>query len=271
MRARRRSRLARWSLAAIAGLLLTVAVSQTPPGAASGGGSTSTGAGRGQGWHQLFADRFTGHTLDRSKWVAYSGQPGGAGSRWTGWWAPEHIEVRDGIAVLRAYRDARNGNRWTSAGMSTSRSLAQTFGKYEVRFRMDPGYGISFAVLLWPVAKHWPPEIDIAENAGTDGGRSSMAATVHLDAERYVQRDAAVDLSAWHTVGVEWTPGELVYTLDGAAWGAVSGSDVPAEPMYLALQTLAGAGDRWRPTPDASTPPEVDMQVDWVTGYTRTP
>jgi hypothetical protein len=215
------------------------------------------------GWKQVFTDDFPGTAVDERKWGPYHGQPAGDPG---GWWEPSHVEAGGGVARLRSYRD---GGRWVSGGMSSARALSQRYGRYDVRFRMDAGYGIGSTILLWPTADHWPPEIDFAESGGRDDVRALMSATLHYgDDDRIVQRQVTGDFTRWHTMGVEWTPGRLVYTLDGAPWATVVHPGVPDEPMELDVQTQAGSeGDVWTPAPDAGTPPEVDMEIDWVVAY----
>ena len=216
-------------------------------------------------WKLVFSDSFR-HGLDRSKWGLYSGQPGGDPG---GWWAPSHVVVRRGVLNLETYRDPRFGGRWVSGGLSNARALKQTYGKYEVRFRVDDGKGVAAIMLLWPVRDHWPPEIDFAEDGGMTGRRRSMSATLHYGAsDNQIQRGVRADLTRWHTAGVEWTPGKLVYPLAGKPWGTVRSRKVPREPMELAMQAQAGTcGDRYAPCPDATTPAKVNMQVDWVRAY----
>src|SRR3954452_7933813 len=219
------------------------------------------------GWKRVFVDDFR-HRLRRSSWGRYSGQPGGDPG---GWWAPSHVVVRHGVLQLRTYRDRRFGDRWVSGGVSSARALRQRYGKYLVRFRMDAGRGVAGVLLLWPSAEHWPPEIDFAEDGGHSRHRRSMTASLHYGARNHqVQRTVRADFTRWHTIGVEWTPRRLVYTLDGRRWGRVRGHRVPAERMELDMQTQAGTcGDRWAPCPDGSTPRRVDMEIDWVAAYAR--
>jgi beta-glucanase (GH16 family) len=218
-------------------------------------------------WKRVFSDDFR-NGLDRSKWGLYSGQPGGDPG---GWWAPSHVVVRNGVLNLETYRDPRFGGRWVSGGLSNARALKQTYGKYEVRFRVDNGKGVAAILLLWPVRDHWPPEIDFGEDGGMTGRRRSMSATLHYGAENHlIQREVRADFTRWHTIGVEWTPGKLVYTLDGRPWGRVRSRHVPSEPMELAMQAQAGTcGDRYAPCPDSSTPAKVNMQIHWVRVYAR--
>jgi beta-glucanase (GH16 family) len=216
-------------------------------------------------WRLVFSDDF--NTLNTASWGLYEGQPGGDPG---GWWEPSHVVVNGGMARLQTYRDPLVGNRWVSGGMSSSHALKQTYGKYLVRFRATVGYGVSNVVLLWPVADHWPPEIDFAEDGGTsETGRPRMSAFLHYGPDnRQIQRSVNGDFTQWHVMGVEWTPGKLVYTMDGGIWGTVKSTYVPSELMEFDIQTQAGTcGDPWTPCPNATTPALVELQVDWVRAY----
>lgn len=250
-------------VAAVAFIALTVvAIGLT---SASDRGS----AGNRAHWHRVFVDEFT-HGLEPSKWGRYTGQPGGDPG---GWWEPSHVVVKRGVLRLETYRDSHHDGRWVSGGLSSSRALKQTYGKYEVRFRMTPGTGVAGVVLLWPVRNVWPPEIDFAEDGGQTNDRRSMSATLHYGNEdRQIQRTVHADFTRWHTIGVEWTPGRLVYTLDRRRWAAIRSPHVPDQPMELDLQTQAGTcGDPHAPCPDSSTPSRVTMQIDRVVAYAYRP
>ncbi len=216
------------------------------------------------GWKLVFSDDFNGTALNMRAWGTYSGQPGGDPG---GLWDPSHVVVHDGVLELQTYRDPAFGNRWVSGGLSSAPALRQTYGKYLVRFRIDQGHGIAGIMLLWPSTSGWPPEIDFAEDGG--GTRTETTATLHYGAkDTQIARSVTGDFTLWHTVGVEWSPGHLVYTLDGSAWGTVSTSQVPGGPMELDLQTQAGTcGQADTPCPDATTPAHVNMQVDWIAAY----
>ena len=216
------------------------------------------------GWKRVFSDDFNGTRLDPAKWGPYSGQPGGDPG---GWWSPSHVVVGDGMVSLLSYRDPKFGDRWVSGGMSSAFGLKQRYGKYNVRFRVDAAPGIAYVLLLWPSRETWPPEIDFAEDGG--GTRRFSSATVHYNrADDQVSRSVEADFTKWHTIGVEWTPQRLRYTLDGEVWATVRGTFVPAIPMELDAQTQAGTcGDRFAPCPTAQTPPIVKMQIDWVVAW----
>jgi beta-glucanase (GH16 family) len=241
-------------------------------GAATSTACATAPGGAAQGpspWKVVFRDDFS-RSLDLGSWGRYSGQPGGDPG---GWWDPSHVVVRGGRLRLETYRDPRFGNRWVSGGLSSSHAVRQRYGRYDVRFRMDRGVGVAGIALLWPVRDVWPPEIDFAETGGIRHRRDEISATLHYGADNdQLQRTLSVDVSRWHVMGVRWTPGQLVYTIDGRAWSVIRSPDVPAERMELDLQTQAGTcGDRWAPCPDATTPAKVAMEVDWVRIYAYRP
>jgi beta-glucanase (GH16 family) len=220
-------------------------------------------------WRLVFFDDFSAG-LRSSSWGRYSGQPGGDPG---GWWAPSHVVVNRGALTLETYRDPRFGRRWVSGGVSSARALRQTYGKYEVRLRMDPGRGVAVVALLWPSRGGWPPEIDFAENGGETNDRRHITATLHYGADNsQIQRTLWADFTRWHVLGVQWTPARLAYTIDGRVWAVVSNREVPAGPMELDLQTQTGTcNDPSAPCPDATTPARVDAQVDWVAAYAYRP
>ena len=166
------------------------------------------------GWREVFADNFNGDTLNRSRWRVYDGQPGGDPA---GWFDPRHLKVSDGMLVISAYRDRAEGGKWATGGLSSSPGLVQTYGKYLVRFRFSAGVGIGHALVLTAANGSWPPEIDFSEDNGS--GRQDTLATLHYGSDDMrISHRTAVDLSEWHTLGVEWTRGRLRYTLDGRVW-----------------------------------------------------
>ena len=214
-------------------------------------------------WKLTFRDDFPGSRLSPAWGYPYTGQPDAYTT-----WSPSHVGVRDGKLVLSQYRE--NG-KFVSGGVALSPS--QTYGNFQIRMRVDPSDDMTYAVLLWP-SKGWPPEIDIAEDGG--GRRQSNASTLIYGAatpRTQIQVKAYADFSRWHTVGVEWSPGKLAYTLDGKKYGEVTGWKVPSQPMFLAIQTQSGGCQKgWvnRPygCPSAGIPPVANLEVDWVAVYT---
>jgi hypothetical protein len=64
----------------------------------------------------------------------------------------------------------------------------------------------------------------------------------------------------WHTYTLIWSPGSLIWEIDGTTTCTVS-EYVPSTPMYLIINTAVGGSGA--PTVDSSTFPQ-DMNVDYV-------
>lgn len=219
------------------------------------------------GWRLVLADDFNAGSRDLSRWKRYWGQPGGDPG---GWFDPAHVSIADGMMTIGAWRDPARGDEWATGGVSSAPTLVQTYGQYLVRFRVDRGIGVTHVLILWPADNSWPPEIDFSEDRGK--GRDSTLATVHYGASDHeVSHSRRVDLTRWHTLGVIWLPRRVTFTIDGRAWFEVVGFGVPDVPVVLAMQTQTWAcGGTWAPCPNATTPPKVNMDIDWVTAYAPT-
>ncbi|MFY1634983.1 glycoside hydrolase family 16 protein [Solwaraspora sp. WMMB335] len=220
------------------------------------------------GWKLVFTDDFGRQELG-TDFTAYSGSPGGDTYST---WHPDHVGVRAGTLVLQGYR--RDGT-WTTGGVSNW-PVSQVYGRWEVRFRADPSDEVTYHFLLWPRSDRWPPEIDFAEDFG--GPRTGLSAFLHYRSEagrQKARRDlTGVDFTQWHTVGVEWQPGQVRYLLDGEIWATIESAEVPDEPMWLALQAQSGGCERSREyglaaCPRVGTPDYAEIVVDWVAVYAR--
>jgi beta-glucanase (GH16 family) len=219
------------------------------------------------GWQMTYEENFNESSLPPG-WGAYSGEPGGDSY---GWWDPANVTVSNGNLHLGTSYNATLG-MYSTGGVSFY-GHPQTYGKFLVRLKgdLEPGLEISNIALLWPTAKVWPPEIDFYEDKG--GTRSSFVATVHAgpngDNSIQIARQEEMDATVWHTVGVEWTPTSVTYTLDGWTWAVVplatmpSGGTWPGQPMFLSLQSQ-NLG------PVQPTGPIETMTVAWVVEYSPT-
>jgi len=241
---------------------LTLAACGTPPPRSSDGAMPT---GDLAGWRRVLSDDFAGTRLS-GRWAAYDGRPSGDPA---GWFDADRVVVAGGLLTIRAAYD-QTRRRWVTGGVTAAHSLKQTYGKYEVRFRANKGRGIAYALLLWPIDGRWPPEIDFARDNGAE--RNRLYATLHAIGGAQLEHSTDGDFTQWHVAGVEWTPGKLAYTMDGKVWATTRDERVPDRPMALALQSQAWyCGHTWQHCPDSTTPPRVDLQIDWVVAYARRP
>ncbi len=242
-----------------------------------------------------FSDEFAlaaGVGPDRSRWNFDTGSYG---------WHTEELEVYTdrtsnaahdgrGHLVITARKDHPGG--WpcpaacvySSARLTTNGTFAQRYGRFEVRMQIPKGQGIwpafwllgdDFDEVGWPASG----EIDVMENVGKQP--NTVWATVHgpgysgkegLTEDRKIARPLGDD---FHTYAVEWSPGLLVFLLDGQEYHRVVPADVGGDrwvfekPFHLLLNVAVGG--EWPGPPDASTRFPQSLVVDWVRVYAYEP
>ena len=175
------------------------------------------------------------------------------------------------MVTFKAERKATpSGRPYASAMIGTRTTFAQAYGVWETRLRYPAGRGVWPGFFLLPKGQMAPfPEIDILEAypgpTGANGGlgKRVIVTTVHLSAAvaHSIAFDAGIDLTTdFHTYRMEWTPGRLVFSLDGAVYWTLT-EDVPSVPMYPILDLAMGAsGFRV----DETTPDPAVMDVEYV-------
>jgi hypothetical protein len=211
-----------------------------------------------KGYRRTYVTDFPGSQLP-SGWIDFTGVPGGDAQ---GQFAPSHVQVKQGMLELHAWRDPAYGDKWTTGGLcQCGRPL--TYGAIFVRSRIT-GAGPNEVELLWPVTNEWPPEVDFNETGDVD---TSTSWTIHYGSldNTYQRTLHGENMTAWHTWGVIWTPTSLTFTVDGVVWGKFSGSGaIPNVPMTLDIQQRPGCS-----LGPVCTVRDESMLVDWVAEYTR--
>jgi beta-glucanase (GH16 family) len=249
----------------------------------------------GQGYHQVFGDCFD--SFDRTKWdnhLWYNPQPP-AGDVYTDAGGILHIVSRRS----EGYPDHEIAS-YTEAGSGGPRN-AWRQGYFEARFKYTDATGAMPAFYLqgtasnidnpnWPNATQngatypncpnvpltWCPaaEIDVNEHFPVNG-LSDMESTVHRNTGgRWGMSDqtrsnynglnqSSPDLGAdWHTYAVKWTDTALTFYLDGQQIGQqLATFDSTNQQMMMILYMWT---DVYGPGPDASTPNDIETDVDWV-------
>jgi len=214
-------------------------------------------------------------------------------SKWTydlggGGWGNQELETYtnsvdnvhldgNGHLVIRA---SANGASYTSGRLKTQGRFTAQYGHLEASIKLPAGRGIWPA--FWMLGANitsvgWPQcgEIDVMENIGSEpsvnhgsahgpgysGGKSITA--------RYVLPGNAKFSDAFHTFAIDWTPGTIVFSVDGTTYSTVTRSSIPAgamwvfdAPFFLLLNVAVGG--TFPGSPDASTLFPQEMVVDYV-------
>jgi beta-glucanase (GH16 family) len=268
-----------------------------------------------QDWKPVWADEFNGTRLDRSKWTpAEDCGGGGNNERQCYTAAPANVSVKDGVLRLTALRQATTGiaNPWggskatrtlnySSGKVLTQGKFAVRYGRVEARARVPGGQGVWPAIWMMPETSAyggWPRsgEIDILETInlgapceGCDGGRENrIFGTIHFgdgaDGHRQHGGQTVPQPSAdgFHVYAVEWSPGLIVWSVDGQAYARstaadwkpangppapIASSDAPFDQPFHLILNLAFGGN-W---PEGANAKGVDetalpavLEVDWV-------
>lgn len=160
---------------------------------------------------------------------------------------------------------------YTSGWVESKQAYNVTFGYIESKIKLPYGYG------LWPA--FWTyigsgvegvnaAEIDIFEMLGGEIPNSNTISTnIHLNypdrnEHRMDFKPPGFDYTDWHTYGIEWSPNEIVWYVDGAPirslknHGIIDSSriifNLAVEPSHL---------------PNSKTPFPSEMLVDYVQVY----
>lgn len=171
--------------------------------------------------YQLFwADEFNGATLDTSKWNFR-----GLGQR------REAINVKNTVRLNGmgnlVLTTRRQGDNIYTAMIGTQNKFETTFGYFECRVKMQPSNGHWSAFWLQSPTmsnvgdtKKNGTEIDIYECFGPQD--NVIVHNIHWDGykENHKHRGSGniqVDdlLDGYHTFGLEWTPQEYIFYIDG--------------------------------------------------------
>lgn len=223
-------------------------------------------------WHQIFAENFNTSVPVGSfpgsvygpKWKVYL--DGWKDSTGNGTYYPSKVlSVTNGYLNMHLHTEITNGVAVHMVAAPEPRlptGYGQVYGRYSVRFYVDPVPGYKTAWLLWPDSGIWPaggeidyPDCNLTQTihafmhwASPSGGQTAFSTTVP-------------EAGAWHIATEEWQPGKVTFILDGSVIG-VATTLVPSDSMHYVLQTetqLSGGA----PSNSAAG----NVKVDWVTVY----
>lgn len=196
----------------------------------------------------IWSDEFDGSELDLSKWDYRGLGPRG-----------DAVVVKDCVTVdgkgSLVLTTRRTGDKIETAMIATEGKFETTFGYFEARmkFQTQEGHWSAFWLQSPTMAQTGDPkvngtEIDIIELFGSD--RKTMFMNLHWDGygkeHKKVGSKHAEDSLAegWHVIGLEWTPQEYIFFLDGKeVWRTDQAVSRAMEYIIFSLEVRNWAGD----------------------------
>ncbi|MGZ6004742.1 MAG: glycoside hydrolase family 16 protein [Candidatus Saccharimonadales bacterium] len=189
-----------------------------------------------------FCDDFNGSAgsaIDTSKWGLLSGAASWGQGCWTS--SANNITI-DGNGnlketVRKESAAACSNGPYTSGGVDSRGKFTFQYGKVEIRAKVACGGGVWPA--LWTstgTGPAWPNsgEIDILEIMLDGGAQFNAQQTLHGGPQsgswqlNYFNQSASKWCQAYHTYGVNWVPGEIDFTIDGAITHQIPSSLTPS-------------------------------------------
>ncbi len=176
----------------------------------------------------------------------------------------------------RALRGVVEGQPYVSGVLTTEKSFAQQYGRFEVRAQVPQGQGLWSAFWLLPSFDQWPagvavlPEIDVMEHLGHQ--TQTYHTTLHtnqtgeLTSHPYDHTVSQELTRRFHLYSVVWTPDSVNWYLDGQ-WKASHPTPKDfTRPVHFLLNLAVGGN--WPGSPDGTTEFPAIFKVDHVRAWT---
>lgn len=225
------------------------------------------------GWKRLFEqdfDRDASLGLFSATYPGWAGYDGGIDtSRTVGrpvsqrgvWSSDTTTTVHDGVFDCRLYTKKSRPQVCALTPTPNEKWWAgQRYGRYSVRFHVDPVPGYKVAWLLWPETGRWSDgEVDFPEG-DLDGTATASTHTVGAPETNAYLHDTGTRLRGWHVATIAWRPGRITFTMDGRSWTSTDSAGLPSKRMHWILQTETSLSP--------SAPPvsvSGHLLIDWVT------
>lgn len=245
-----------------------------------------------EGYTLVWSDEFNSSTINSSNWkyelgdgTAYGLPPGWGNNElqiYTDAPANSYIETDDdGVSALVISAQEDSPGNYTSAKLTTQGLQSFMYGRIEARMKMPFGEGMWPA--FWMLGDNitevdWPGcgEIDIMEMVGFEP--NIVHGTVHYttsdnfhnsySGSQEIQSGNLSDL--YHNYRIEWTPTEMIFSLDEVPYHTVEISSDMKEfkrSFYMILNIAVGGS--WPGPPNASTSFPQKMFVDYIRVYSK--
>jgi beta-glucanase (GH16 family) len=226
-----------------------------------------------------FFDDFLAATLDPT-WTALN-RPGDASGSELQCNTPTNVALAGGTLIITSQQQSMPcGSTTTSytSGAIQWTSFNFTYGTLEYRMQLPGGSGLR--PVFWLLGSdcqasnvvspdniggcNWPfpgsEEIDITEILGSNYNQINQGLISSAGDHGCVPNIDVSAGSGYHVYQLVWSPGSLIWKVDGTTTCTVSSSAVPSTPMFLIMETTVGGSGG---AVDSTTLPQNTL-VDYV-------
>jgi beta-glucanase (GH16 family) len=235
-----------------------------------------------QCYQLVWADEFSGSSLDLTKWTPVLGQSyNGELQYYTD--RTDNIQVSSGTLKIIAKAENYGGKAYTSGRMQTQNMGDWLYGRMEARIKIPITQGSWPAFWMLPtdnIYGIWPKsgEIDIMETVGREPTKNF--ASIHTSNDGTVQTyTTAYTLPSgtfaddFHVFTMEWAPNVIRFYVDGNLYATKTPATVSPYPWvfnkrFYFLLNLAIGGD-WAGSPNGTSVFPQTMEVDYVRVYQK--
>jgi beta-glucanase (GH16 family) len=229
----------------------------------------------------IWADEFTGTSLDLTKWSIQTGdgcQEGicGWGNNELQYYQASNITVSNGQLHITAKKERVQSKAYTSGRIRTIHKGDWTYGRFETRMKLPGGNGLWPAFWMLPtdeVYGGWPQsgEIDIMEFVAAQPDH--VLGTIHYGdpypnnknqgANFYLNSGVFPD--AFHDFAIEWEAGTIRWFVDDILYLTKTAQDLapynwPFDQRFHFLINLAVGGNLGGPVDNSIFPKTLDAE-----------
>lgn len=234
----------------------------------------------------VFSDEFKGDSLDATKWTTSVFSPDTVIYDQLQYYV-DTLDTEQSLAspfsfdgqnmtisatmTPEAQRADANEQGYLSGILSSKDTFSFKFGYVEARINVEEGRGIWPGMwMLGSGSDGQAPELYIFEYNGSKSD-SVFHNYNYVDAAGNLRSPGQQEVQVvgfsegFHTIGLRWSPAELLFYVDGQPTYRIIGENVPDEDMYLILNLAIGGV--WTGAPDGTTPDPATLEVDYVRVY----
>lgn len=229
----------------------------------------------------VWADEFTGSSLDETKWSFQTGD--GCAEGICGWGNNElqtyqeaNVTVNNGQMTITAKKERIKNKNYTSGRIRTINKGDWTYGRYEALIRLPAGQGLWPAFWMLPtdeVYGGWPQsgEIDIMEFVGREPKQT--LGYIHYgdpypdnqNQGNKFEKHTGEFPGVWHEFAIEWEPGVIRWFVDGILFSTKTADDVapyhwPFDQRFHIIMNIAVGGNLGGTVDDSIFPAAMDVE-----------